>query len=82
MTPPRAKNGLAEGLSRPNVGRRCSHAARRRGGRYGLLSSLAVELGNSHTASPTWEDTNMPVCGWEDGGSVGAQCLVVMTGTW
>lgn len=48
-----AQNGRAEGLSSPNVGRRCPRSARRRGGRYGLLSSLALERGNSHTARPT-----------------------------
>jgi hypothetical protein len=48
-----AQNGKAEGLSSPNVGRRCPRSARRRGGRYGLLSSLALEWGNSHTALPT-----------------------------
>jgi len=47
------QNGMATGLSNPNVGRRCSRVARRRGGRYGLLSALALELGNSHTAEPT-----------------------------
>ena len=48
-----AQNGKAEGRSSPNVGRRCPRSARRRGGRYGLLSALALELGNSHTAVPT-----------------------------
>jgi len=47
------QNGMATGLSSPNVGRRCSQVARRRGGRYGLLSALALELGNSFTALPT-----------------------------
>ncbi len=47
------QNGMAAGLSSPNVGRRCSQVARRRGGRYGLLSALALELGNSHTTKPT-----------------------------
>ena len=47
------QNGMAAGLSTPNMGRRCPQAARRRGGRYGLLSSLALELGNSQTALPT-----------------------------
>src|SRR5919108_6027503 len=44
---------MAVGLSTPNMGRRCSPVARRRGGRYGLLSALALELGNSRTALPT-----------------------------
>jgi hypothetical protein len=48
-----AQNGRAEGLSSPNVGRRCPRSARRRGGRYGWLSSLALERGNSQTALPT-----------------------------
>ena len=47
------QNGKAEGRSSPNVGRRCPRSARRRGGRYGLLLALALELGNSHTAVPT-----------------------------
>ena len=47
------QNGMAVGLSTPNMGRRCSPVARRRGGRYGLLSALALELGNSRTALPT-----------------------------
>lgn len=46
------QNGKAEGRSGPNVGRRCLRSARHRGGRYGLLSALALELGNSHTAVP------------------------------
>ncbi len=49
----RTRNGMAAGLSSPDVGRRCSRVARRRGGRYGLLSALALELGNSHTTKPT-----------------------------
>ena len=47
------QNGRAEDRSSPNVGRRGPRSARRRGGRYGLLSALALELGNSHTAVPT-----------------------------
>jgi len=47
------QNGMAEGRSSPNVGRRCPRSARRRGGHYGSLLSLALELGNSHTATPT-----------------------------
>jgi hypothetical protein len=47
-----SQNGKAAGLSSPNVGRRCSQVARRRGGSYGSLLSLALELGNSPTARP------------------------------
>jgi hypothetical protein len=47
------QNGKAAGRSSPNVGRRCPRSARRRGGRYGLLSALALELGNSQTTLPT-----------------------------
>jgi len=47
------QHGMAEGLSSPHVDRRCPRSARRRGGRYGSLSALALELGNSHAASPT-----------------------------
>jgi hypothetical protein len=50
---PQSQTGMAEGLSSLNVGRRWSQAARRRGGRYGLLSSLTLALGNSSTAYPT-----------------------------
>ena len=50
---PQTHNGMVEGLSSPNVGRRCPRSTRRRGGRYGSLVSLVLELGNSHTASPT-----------------------------
>ncbi len=51
---PQSHKGLAEGLARPHVGRRCLRSARRRGGRDGLLASLALALGHSHTASPPW----------------------------
>ena len=51
---PQSHNGMAEGLSSPNVGRRCSPSARRRGGRYGLLSSLTWELGNPLPLTLRW----------------------------
>jgi len=50
---PQRQQGRAEGLRSPHGGRRCPPSARRRGGRYGWRSSLAVALGNSHTACPT-----------------------------
>jgi hypothetical protein len=48
-----SQKGMAEGLSSPKVGRRCPQTARGRGGRYGSLLSLVLELGNSPTARPT-----------------------------
>jgi hypothetical protein len=49
---PQSQKGMVEGLSSPHGGRRGPQSTRRRGGRYGLLASLAAELGHSHTASP------------------------------
>jgi hypothetical protein len=50
---PQTQNGMVWGLSSPNVGKRCPQGTRRRGGSYGSLASLVLELGNSHTAIPT-----------------------------
>jgi hypothetical protein len=50
---PQSPPGLAAGRASPHGGRRCSPAARRRGGRAGGRLALALALGNSSTAFPT-----------------------------
>jgi hypothetical protein len=56
-------------------------SARRIAGSYGLLSALALELGNSHTASPTSWGAKMPARGREGGGGVVAKRWAVMAQT-
>jgi len=60
--PPQPHKGRVRGWSRPNVGKRCPQGTRRRGGRYGSLVSLVLELGNSHTACTSCGRTQKCQC--------------------
>ena len=49
---PQTQNGMVPGLSSPNVDKHCPQGTRRRGGSYGSLASVVLELGNSPLAVP------------------------------
>ena len=73
--PPKWRGWRTEGLVPPSG--LLPYSIRRTGGSYGVLSHLALELGNSDTATPE-RGASMPARGTEDGGGIVAKHQPVM----